>query len=193
MITKKSKVRWKNPLPHTQKRRNLLPYHTLFCMIIWQNVLYLYVQIHHLIFFYKMSKNSTPSRETTRAQPTPTPAGSGETSKVRHAQATARGEVDLSSSYLEDNSRPGLNRSLRLLSRNLWKIFPLFFGVGVGWQRHCKTCQSPRELDNQGTASFFFGGNHDVYLVRSFCAGWRAVTPHKGNGCIMQCEYGMYA
>ena len=28
-------------------------------------------------------------------------------------------------------------------------------GVGVGWRRRCKTCQSLRELDNQGTVSFF--------------------------------------
>ena len=32
--------------------------------------------------------------------------------------------------------------------------------VGVGWQRHCRTCRSLRELDNQGTYFFFcfFGG-----------------------------------
>ena len=27
--------------------------------------------------------------------------------------------------------------------------------VGVGWQRHCKTGRSLRELDNQGTFCFF--------------------------------------
>ena len=27
----------------------------------------------------------------------------------------------------------------------------MYIGVGVGWQRRCKTCQSLRELDNQGT------------------------------------------
>ena len=26
--------------------------------------------------------------------------------------------------------------------------------VGVGWQRHCKTCRSLHELDNQGTYLF---------------------------------------
>ena len=39
---------------------------------------------------------------------------------------------------------------------------PLFYigWVGVGWQRHCKTCHSLRELDNQGTVFLcvFFGG-----------------------------------
>ena len=37
---------------------------------------------------------------------------------------------------------------------------PLFYigWFGVGWQRHCRTCRSLRELDNQGTVflSFFF-------------------------------------
>ena len=27
--------------------------------------------------------------------------------------------------------------------------------MGVGWQRRCETCQSLRELDNQGTVCFF--------------------------------------
>ena len=37
---------------------------------------------------------------------------------------------------------------------------PLFYTsidlVGVGWQRHCRTCCSLRELDNQGIVFFFF-------------------------------------
>ena len=37
-------------------------------------------------------------------------------SKVRHVQETERREVDLGLSYLEDGSKPGLNRTLRLLS-----------------------------------------------------------------------------
>ena len=33
----------------------------------------------------------------------------------------------------------------------------LYIGwVGVHWQRHCKTCRSLRELDNQGTVFFVF-------------------------------------
>ena len=28
-------------------------------------------------------------------------------------------------------------------------------GVGVGWPRRCKTCESSRELDNQGTTVSF--------------------------------------
>ena len=33
----------------------------------------------------------------------------------------------------------------------------LFIGwIGVGWQRHCKTCRSLRELDDQGSVFFFF-------------------------------------
>ena len=30
-----------------------------------------------------------------------------------------------------------------------------YIGVGVGWQRRCKTFQSLRELDNQGTVCLF--------------------------------------
>ena len=30
----------------------------------------------------------------------------------------------------------------------------MYIGVGVGWQRRCKTCQLLRELDNQGTVFF---------------------------------------
>ena len=32
----------------------------------------------------------------------------------------------------------------------------MYIGVGVGWQQRCKTCQSLRELDDQGTVFFFF-------------------------------------
>ena len=37
--------------------------------------------------------------------------------------------------------------------------------VRVGWQRHCcKTCRSLRELDNQGTIFFFFGGRPQLVV-----------------------------
>ena len=39
-------------------------------------------------------------------------------------------------------------------------IFICIGWVGVGWQRHCKTCRSPRELDDQGT-NIFFGGRRN--------------------------------
>ena len=63
---------------------------------------------------------------------------------------------------------------------------------GVGWQRRCKTFRSRRELDHQGAVFLFFpfGGHHDGYLVRPYCAGWRTLTPHKGNDRITQCECG---
>ena len=41
--------------------------------------------------------------------------GQAESSKLRNLQGTARRNVDVSSSNLEDNSIPGLNRSLRPL------------------------------------------------------------------------------
>ena len=31
----------------------------------------------------------------------------------------------------------------------------MYIGVGVGWQRCCRTCQSLRELDSPGTVFFF--------------------------------------
>ena len=61
----------------------------------------------------------------------------------------------------------------------------MYIRVGVGWQRRCKTCQSLRELDNQGTVFvLFFGGHHDGYRVRSYCVGWKTLSPHKGNNRI---------
>ena len=41
----------------------------------------------------------------------------------------------------------------------------MYIGIGVGWQRRCKTCLSLRELDNQGAVFFFFGGHQDGYRV----------------------------
>ena len=60
----------------------------------------------------------------------------------------------------------------------------IFVGVGVGWQRRRITCQSLRELDNQGTFFSFCGGCHDGYRVKSYCARWRTLTPHNGNDRI---------
>ena len=68
----------------------------------------------------------------------------------------------------------------------------MYIGVGVGWQRRCQTCQSLLEPGNQGTFFFssFVGGHYDGYRVRSYCARWRTLTPHKGNDRITWCEYG---
>ena len=54
--------------------------------------------------------------DTKRERSRPPTAESEGASKVRHFQEIARREVDLSSSYLEDGSKSGLNRTLRLLS-----------------------------------------------------------------------------
>ena len=89
--------------------------------------------------------------------------------------------------------------SCHWLAPTLQNIF-MYIGVGVGWQRRYKTCQSLRELDNRGTAFCFFRGHrssrwlspgcrfcfcfcghHDGYRVRSYCAEWRTLTPHKGK------------
>ena len=53
----------------------------------------------------------------------------GRVGKVEQGDAPpgkARQEVDLSSSYLEDNSKPGLHRSLRPLSCKLWNVCPMY-------------------------------------------------------------------
>ena len=48
---------------------------------------------------------------------------------------------------------------------------PLYIGwVGVGWRRHCKTCRSIRELDNQGTVFCFFGGRPQLVVELDHCA-----------------------
>ena len=78
---------------------------------------------------FEKTRICTSCRDTKRERPRPTPAGSGEPSKVRRVQETARREVDLSSSYLQDNSKPGLNRSPRLLSCNVWIILHVFIFI----------------------------------------------------------------
>ena len=65
--------------------------------------------------------------DTKRERPRLPPAESGGEDKARHVQETARREVDLSSSYLEDNSKSGPNRSLWLLSCNLRIILHVLF------------------------------------------------------------------
>ena len=65
---------------------------------------------------FQKSNSCVYHHDRKRARPTPTLAGSGESSKLRNLQETARREVDLSLSYVEDNSTPGLNRSRRPLT-----------------------------------------------------------------------------
>ena len=94
-------------------------------------------------YFGQKSRKSTPRRETAGARSTPIPEGPGESSKVRRLQEKARREVDLRFSYLERNSKPGLNRRLRTLSYNLWKIYHVFtrgfaaVGCRPCWLRAC--------------------------------------------------------
>ena len=49
---------------------------------------------------------------------------------------------------------------------------PLFYigWVGVRWHRHCKTCRSLRELDNQGTILFFLAIANSWLLSYIICA-----------------------
>ena len=58
--------------------------------------------------------------------------------------------------YQRDNQAPPLPRPFK---KNIYLVYIIFHigWVGVGRQRHCKTCRSLRALDNQGTA-FFLGG-----------------------------------
>ena len=57
----------------------------------------------------------------------------------------------------------------------------LYIGVGVGWQRRCKTCQSLRELDNQGTVCLLFlGGRQDGYRVDHIVQGGERLLCTRG-------------
>ena len=57
--------------------------------------------------------------------------------------------------------------------------------VGIGWQQHCKTRLSLRELDSQGAVSFPVSLRLPPLAVKidHFCAG-AAFTPHKGDDRI---------
>ena len=82
-------------------------------------VVYLYLRLAHDFSkqkFRKTTRFCSRRHDTKRERPAPPSAESGGGSKVRHAQETARRKVDLSLSYLGDRSKPGLNRTLRLLS-----------------------------------------------------------------------------
>ena len=47
---------------------------------------------------------------------------------------------------------------------------PIYIGrVGVGCQRHCKTCRSLGELDNQGTVVFFGDRSKLVVQLDNLC------------------------
>ena len=67
--------------------------------------------------------------------------------------------------------------------------------VGIGWQQRCISRQSLRELDNQNTVFVFVLVLFLAVViadgrVRSYCAGWRTLAPHKGDDRIPQCLYG---
>ena len=64
--------------------------------------------------------------DPTRARPSPTTARSSKSSKLMYMQETAGGEVDVSSSYHEDNSKPDLNRGHRPFScegQHIYRIY----------------------------------------------------------------------
>ena len=67
--------------------------------------------------------------DTKQARPTPTPARSAKSSKVMNVQETARREVELSSSYLKGNSKPGLNRSHRPLLCNRQNVCTYIYSM----------------------------------------------------------------
>ena len=47
----------------------------------------------------------------------------------------------------------------------------MYIGVGVGWQRRCKTCQPLRELDNQGIVFVCFRLAVTMMVIELDCAG----------------------
>ena len=69
-----------------------------------------------------------------------------------------------------------------------WPI--LYIGrVGVGWQRHCKTCRSLHELDHQGTVFWLCSGGSITAggRVGSVVRDGKRFSPHKGNDRITWC------
>ena len=134
--------------------RNVRGYPSSYCSATtraycWHKCLYFIRTTTHLTF---RNRNSATKRDLAgavmkRSEP---PAESGGASKVRHVNEKARREVDLSSSYLKNGSKPGLNRTLRLLSCNLRLILHAF----IPQRSVCKCvvmptmgifrCQTPR-------------------------------------------------
>ena len=98
--------------------RKLPSNHTLFCIMITLQNFCIFTCKYIVSYFYRKSENSTPCRETTRAPPMLTPAGSGESIKVGRVQETVRREVDLSSGEISNTvqSQVEIGRTLRLLS-----------------------------------------------------------------------------
>ena len=61
------------------------------------------------------------------------------------------------------------------LAPTLLNIMCILALVGNDAVKHANYCVS------QAANFVFLGGYHDGYRVRSYCAGWRTPTPHKGN------------
>ena len=66
-----------------------------------------------------------------------------------------------------------------------FKTLYVYRRVGAGWQRRCKTFQP-----QPGFRFFLFWRSLGWFSSRSYYAGWRTLTPHKGNDQITQCEHG---
>ena len=103
---KKSLHRVSNSWPSIDNRSGL-PLKLLMYDYYWDKIVpYTYTYNYALDFLQQQKKQKTRfcrgCHDTKRERPRPPPAESGGASKVRHVQETGRGEVDLSSSYLED-------------------------------------------------------------------------------------------
>ena len=73
-----------------------------------------------------------------------------------HGRAVAKGPVPRGSA---ESCKCTVSRVGRVVPRARERsrvILVRHIGVGVGWQQRCTTCQSLRELDNQGTVVFFW-------------------------------------
>ena len=53
--------------------------------------------------------------------------------------------------------------------------------VGVGWQRHCITCRSLRELDNQSAVFCFFGGRPKLVVELDHLCEVKNLYSTQGN------------
>ena len=114
-----------------------------------------------------------------RERPRSPPAESGGASTVRHVQETVCREVDLSSRYLEDGLKPGLNRASRSLRR---------YGQHICTCIYNNSMQQQRQSNDKQTAN----GRHTgfIHIVTAAPTPYnsyvRVNSTKKGNGTLKQ-------
>ena len=117
-ILKKERIHRDSSL--TINNRSGLPSKLPLYDYYWDNILCYYTYDYApgimQFFFEQKTRFCSTCHDTKRERLTPPPAESGG-AKVGHVHVTACREVDLSSCYLEDGSKPGLNQASRSQNR----------------------------------------------------------------------------